>query len=572
MNQSWRRFRPGGLILPKSWRDLFLLLARYSVYLFIPAIIILIGYFGYRYYINHSDSLPADGGTYIEGMAGQPKLINPILSQLNDVDRDLSKLIFSGLLVFDKNRQLVGDLAEKWEISEDEKSYTVYLRKNLKWHDNQSLTADDVVFTFQLITNPKYPGTLAANWQDVQIEKIDENTVKFNLKEVFSPFPVNLTTGILPKHLLEKIDPSKIDDIDFNSKPIGSGPYKISKIKVDEQGIYDSIEMNKFDNYYGQKPHLETIIFKFYPDYQTLYDAYKTKEVMSISHVLTADWPMMSSSLKAAQVFDISLPQYTAVFINQNSKPLLRDPYVKEALYYGLDRERILNEVVYQQGKIINTPILEGFMGHNPDISNLPHDIEKAKAVLEKGKWQDVDGDGTREKDNVRLSIRLVTSDNPEYTLAANIIKQNWHEIGIEVDVNSLNIGDLESQFIKSRNYDALLFGENLGFDPDPYVYWHSSQINDPGLNLSNYTNIEVDKYLEAARKSNNQDTRIHSYLPMQAVIFDEKPAVFLYQPYYIYAVNKAVNGINVDHAVNPADRFSFIQDWYINTKRVWKK
>ena len=186
MNQSWRRFRPGGLILPKSWRDLFLLLARYSVYLIIPAIIILIGYFGYRYYINHSDSLPADGGTYIEGMAGQPKLINPILSQLNDVDRDLSKLIFSGLLAFDKNRQLIGDLAEKWEISEDEKSYTVYLRKNLKWHDDQSLTADDVVFTFQLITNPKYPGTLAANWQDVQIEKIDENTVKFNLKEVFS--------------------------------------------------------------------------------------------------------------------------------------------------------------------------------------------------------------------------------------------------------------------------------------------------------------------------------------------------------------------------------------------------
>ncbi|MBU0647569.1 hypothetical protein KJ855_00140 [Patescibacteria group bacterium] len=250
---------------------------------------------------------------------------------------------------------------------------------------------------------------------------------------------------------------------------------------------------------------------------------------------------------------------------------LLRDPYVKEALYYSLDRARILSEVIYDKGQVINSPILEGFMGYNPDIPHLEYDADKAKATLDKGKWVDVDGDGVREKDNIRLSIELITSDNPEYVLTSRIIQENWREIGVDVEVGIYNIGDLESQFIKLRNFETLLFGENLGADPDPYVYWHSSQINDPGLNLSSYTNVEVDRFLEKGRRSNDVDTRIHSYLPMQEVIYDDKPAIFLYRPYYIYAANPSIQGINVDHATNPAERFLFANEWYVNTQRVWK-
>ncbi|HPH79013.1 MAG TPA: ABC transporter substrate-binding protein [bacterium] len=572
MNQSWRRFRPKTQLLPKSWRDRINFGYRYIIAFIILIVISILVFLGYRYYLNHTTIVAASGGTLIEGMAGQPKLINPILSQTNDVDRDIVKLVFSSLLTFDHNHNLVGQLAEKWDISEDQKSYTVFLRHDVQWHDGQNFTADDVVYTFQLIQNPQYPGTLADNWRDVTVEKIDDYTVKFTLPDVFSPFLVNLTTGILPYHILKDVAPGKIDQIDFNLRPIGTGPYKIDTIKYDRaQNKYNSIELAAFDNYFDQKPNISYITVKFYSTYQELYQAYNAREINSISRILTADWPMISNTVSNLQFYDIALPQYTAIFINQDGKALLRDPYVKEAMTYSLNREEILQNILSGKGKVVDTPILDGFLGHNPDILHIYQDEDKARSLLEAGKWSDVDGDGIREKDGVRLTVRLVTSDNPDFVLAANLIQKYWKEVGFDVQFASYNIGDLENNFIETRNYDCLLFGENLGQDPDPYPYWHSTQIENPGLNLSQYTNIEVDKYLEEGRHSNDTDIRIHSYLPFQEVIFDDKPAIFLTQPYYIYAVNQSVQGVDVEHASNPADRFQFISEWYINTKRVWQ-
>jgi len=571
MKDEWRRFKPSVLIFPKSWRDLF---GQGSRYLLLIILLLLIAggiYWGYRYYQDNTILEAAEGGTLVEGMAGQPKLINPLLSQTNDVDRDLVKLIFSGLLTYDQERILTGDLADNWELSEDEKEYTVHLRDDIYWQDGQPITADDVVFTYQLIQDPAYPGTLADDWRDVVIAKVDDRTIKFTLSNVFSPFLVNLTTGILPKHLLENNSPADLDVIDFNTHPIGSGPFKIDNYKISTDGTINSIELKKNPNYYQKSPHLNSIVFKFYPDYQQLYHAYQNKEVMSISRILIADWPQVDSQINDAQIFDIPLGQYTALFINQDGRALLRDPYIKEAMAYIIDRPRIIEEVVHNKGRIIDTAIPEGYMGHNPDIVHITPDQEKAKALLETGKWTDVDGDGTREKDNQRLSIKLITSDNPEYMLTAKIIQENCQSIGIDLVVENYQIGNLENEFIKNRNYDLLLFGENLGLDPDPYVYWHSSQVEDPGLNLSNYVNVEVDRYLEAGRQSNDIDKRIHSYLPFQQVIFDDKPAIFLYQPFHIYAVNQAVQGINIGNISNPADRFLNISDWYLNTRRVWR-
>ncbi len=572
MNQSWRRFRPSTQIIPKSWREKISFNFQFLLILLALLLLSAGAYFGYRYYLDNTIVVPSVGGTLIEGVAGQPKYINPILSQTNDVDRDLAGLIFSGLLKFDEDRNLIGDLAEKWELSEDEKGYTVYLKEGISWHDGESFDADDVVFTYQMIQNDLYPGTLHNNWRDVTVEKIDEKTIKFSLTEVFSPFLVNLTTGVLPQHLLSGVTPNQLDSDDFNIRPIGTGPYKLDTIQYDRLNEkFNSLELVSNDSYFGEKPYITSIIFRFYDDYQQLYRAYNTKEVNSMSRVLTADWPMVSNTTANVHYYDIALPQYSALFINQDGKELLRDPYVKEAMAYSLNREEIVSNVLLEKGKVINTPIPEGFLGHNPDILHIYQDVDKSKALLSTGKWEDIDEDGILEKDGTRLSIRLVTSDNPEFALAANMIKKFWEDVGITVELVTYNIGDLESQIIQTRNYDVLLFGENLGLDPDPYPYWHSTQSSHPGLNLSQYTSIEIDKYLETGRKTNDNDTRIHSYLPFQEVVFEDKPAIFLTQPYYIYAVNPSVQGVNVDHASSPSDRFQFIRDWFINTKREWK-
>lgn len=520
-------------------------------------------------YIQSTSVIPANGGSYIEGVVGEPKYVNPILASGNDTDMVLCSLVFSGLTKYNKNGELVGDLASRWEVSPDNKTYTFYLNNGVLWHDKKSFTADDVIFTIEYIQNPAYTGTLSNIWKDVKVEKIDDLSVKFTLPSVYIDFLSNTTLGILPRHHIENIAPADIWGADFNLQPIGTGPYKFSEIKKDKNGHIQSITLMANNNYYRKRAYINRITFKFYSHYMQILEAYRKKEIQGLDYISPED-VIDAEDWKGISLHRIVLPQYTAVFFNVKSK-LLEDNKTRKALAYAVDKQKILQEILNSEGQLVESPILPGFLGYNPDVKKYSFNLEEAKNLLEQAGWQDTNGDGIREKEGLKLEFNLLTVDKSLYGRTAQIICDGWKDLGVNVEVIIYDSKILQQDYINLRNYDALLYGENLGRDPDPYPYWHSTQAEGSGLNLSSFSENSVDEILEEARQSVDCNFRSLKYMEFQNIIVEEVPAIFLFNPNYIYGVSEKVKGIDLGRIVLPYERFLEISDWYIETKRVPK-
>ena len=528
-------------------------------------------------YLMYTVAIPKSGGDYTEGLVGAPRFINPILSQSNDVDIDLSKLVFSGLLKYDKNNQLVPDLAESYEVSADQLTYTFHLRKDAKWHDNEPFKADDVVFTIASIQDPEFKSPLARSFRGVTAEKIDDYTVKITLKEAFAPFLGMLTFGILPEHLWYNVPPANADLTELNKKPIGTGPWQVDSFKKDQSGNIKSYTLLPFKDYYGPKAYLGKIIFKFYGDFASAIDALKNKNVLAISYLPKENQNDLKK-IKTINYHDLNQPQYTAIFLNQKNNELLKADYIRQALAMAIDRDRIVADVLGSDAKVINGPNLPG-IGENPDIKKYPYDPEKAAVLLEANGWKltstsTANGmtEQIRTKAKWNLAITLTTVDQSPNVDIANKIKAYWDKIGVKTTLEIVDKSKIVQEVINTRKYEALLFGENLGSDPDPFPFWHSSQNEYPGLNLAIFTNKKVDDLLESARKNNNWEERKASYLEFQKIVAEQLPALFLYNPIYTYVQDQKILGFDMKDISAPADRFNNINEWYIKTKRVWKK
>jgi len=528
-------------------------------------------------YLMSTMALPKSGGDYTEGLVGAPQFINPLLAQSNDVDTDLSKLVFSGLLKYDKNSQLVPDLAQSHEISDDQLIYTFHLKKDVKWHDNEPFKADDVVFTIASIQDPEFKSPLSRSFRGVSAEKIDDYTVKITLKEPFAPFLGMLTFGILPEHLWYNIPPANADLTELNKKPIGTGAWQVDSFKKDQTGNIKSFTLLPFKNYYGPKPYLDKIIFKFYGDFASAIDALKNKNVLAISYLPKENQNDLKK-LKTINYHDLNQPQYTAIFFNQKNNEFLKADYIRQSLAMAIDRDRIVADVFSGDAKVINGPNLPG-IGENPDLKKYPYDPQKAVALLEANGWKltstSTDNgliEQVRTKTKWTLGITLTTVDQSPNIDIANRVKDYWDKIGVKTTLEIVDKSKIVQENINNRKYEALLFGENLGADPDPFPFWHSSQNEYPGLNLAIFTNKKVDDLLENARKNNNWEARKTSYLEFQKIVAEELPAIFLYNPIYIYVQDQKIQGFDIKDIAQPADRFNNINEWYIQTRRVWKK
>ncbi len=508
------------------------------------------------------------GGEYKEGSVGQPAHINPVLALSNDIDSDLSQIIYNGLLKYDKQGKLIPDLAESYEISDDKTTYTFHLRKNVTWHDGTPFTAGDVLFTFNLISDPTYKSPLRSNWQGVTADSPDNYTIVFKTTP-YVGFLNNATFGILPKHLWESIKPDNFSLTSLNLEPIGTGPFKYSSVQKDSRGNILSYKLVANPNYYAGKPYLSRITFNFYTDEKSAIDAYVRKEIMGISSLSTGNITLIKNQ-KNSVIYELPIPRYFAVFINQVKSLPLADNQVRQALNYATNRDELIKTVLNGEGTPIYSPILSGMIGYSPDLGRVSFDIEKAKQILDDAGWK-ISDSGIREKNGKQLEINLVTTDWDEFSKSAEVLKNQWGKIGIKVNVNDYSVSDIQQNYIRPREYEALLFGQSVGADPDPYSFWHSSQQKDPGLNLALFGDSTTDKLIEDGRVEFDAQKRTQDYIDFQNALVKELPAIFLYSPKYIYPVNKSLQGIDIQNLVSPSKRFSEIEKWYITTKRIWK-
>ena len=524
-------------------------------------------------YVNKTDSVPELGGEYSEGVLGQPRFINPVLAQTNDADRDLVQFIYSSLFKYDGQGNLIPDLVEEYSIGEDNVTYNITLKKDVLWHDNELLTVNDVIFTIKTIQDPEYKSPLRSIWQGIQIEKIDEFTIQFKLNNVYVNFLHNLTISIMPRHLWAGISASNFPLAQYNLKPIGSGPYKFKEFNKNEDGNIESMKFVYNENYYlTEGPFIKKLNIFFYRNQDSLIKAYQKRQIDGLSFLSPQNELEVRNSIN---IHNINLPIYYSVFFNQTKSKPLADRNVRLALSYATNKEEIIEKVLNGKGEQVNSPLLSNWPNYTSEIDIYDFALEHAQNILEENGWKDTDEDGIRQKtindEDTKLEINLVASDWPEFEQTAEILKEQWEKIGAQVNLEIIESIDIQQEYLRPRNYQALLFGEVLGADPDPFAFWHSTQKKDPGLNVAFYENKEVDKLLEDARQTIEQEKRTEKYAEFQKILIEDVPAVFLYSPTYLYPINKKIKGIEIEKLAQPSFRFSQIENWYINTKRVWK-
>ena len=528
-----------------------------------------------RIYLRLTVPVPQVGKAYIEGMLREPRNVNPLYAT-TDGDRDIAKLVFSPLINYSGSGEPVPDLAENYEISKDGKIYTVNLRKDAFWHDGKPVTAEDVVFTIKTVQNPQHKSPLRANWQGVSVEEIDQYTVRFSLRTAYAPFLENLTLGIIPKHLWEKISPEQALLHELNLKPVGSGPYIFDQFKQGRDGSISWYRVKRNTNYFREGPYLRKITFLFYKSEEEMLAAYQRGQIEGFGPVTVGKVPELAPYAKVVQA---AMPRLFGIFFNEKAAPLLAEKSVRRAIAHALDKKEITSSVISSGAIPVESVLPLGSAGHTSDKVIYPFDPEKSMKLLEEAGWKDINGDGIREKrvkvkgkeELEPLRLKLSTSDWPDLLRTAEIVRSSLSKVGIELVVERLSFSELESAVIRPRNFEMLLFGQAYGYEPDPFAFWHSSQLKDPGLNIASYSNRKADQALEEARRTPSLEDRKKKYGDLQEIIAQDLPAIPLYSQLYLYLLPGNMGGADISEISLPADRFNEIYKWFRETKRVLK-
>ncbi|MBI4458250.1 peptide ABC transporter substrate-binding protein [Candidatus Uhrbacteria bacterium] len=541
---------------------------------------------GLKFAGAHLTRVPATGGEYAEAVVGAPRTINPVMSVSNDVDLDIGKLVYSGLMRTNGKGELIPDLAASYETSADGKTTTFRLRDGIEWHDGHPFTSKDVVTTIDRIKDPQTKSPWAAQFKNVSAAAPDDHAIVFTLNEPFAPFLSTLTVGVLPDHLWSDILPENTGRAELNTKPVGTGPFKFKSFTKDKKGAIRSYSLSRNDRFYGERPHLETVTFKFSTDFSTAVNALLEKQVDGLSF-LPLEFRDTVEKRRSVKMHTLQLPQYTAVFFNQRKNPLLSSKDIRKALALVIDREAMVRTALEGNAVAAYGPILPGYLGFDSDIKAAGPDLAAAAQLLDKEGWK-LDEDGMRRKapptvagskskkpveppPKQELKITLTTVDTKENIAVAQMIEKSWESIGVQTELQIVPSSKIHKDHLRPREYEALLYGEILGPDPDPYPFWHSSQNHETGLNLALYSNRKVDELLEKARTSLKSEERAALYGEFQKTVIDDLPAIFLYSPNFTYVVSRGVKGVEEARIFTPADRFAEISKWYMKTKQAWR-
>lgn len=493
-------------------------------------------------------------GVYREAVVGTPTMLNPLLAT-NQVDRDLSALIFSGLTRADARGETVPDLAESWKIEEDGRRYVFTLRQGVTWHDGQPFTASDVLFTIRLMQDPAFPGSpvLADFWRTVTVETPDERTVICTLPRTFAPFLAYTGIGILPEHLLAAVKAGDLSNDPFNLQPVGTGPFAFEALDTAKV----EVALKPHTGYYGQQPQLEGLRFRSYQNTQAAIQAVVQGDVEGIGYIPARSLAQAGAIGTSANVYGPSLAGYTALFLNLKL-PVFAEREVRQALALATNREALVKEGLQGWGTPGNSPILPNSWAYA--AQQWPHDPARAAQLLDGAGWKP-GADGARQKNGQILAFQLLTDNDPARVAVANLLAAQYNVIGARVTV-VVRSPEEATQLIATRRYESALSGwEGLASDPDPYQGWHSNQA-ETGYNFANWTNQQVDQALEEGRLTTDSAKRKAAYTTFQQLFATEVPSLILYYPQYHFAVSKRIDGVTADPLDTPADRFRTIADW----------
>lgn len=521
---------------------------------------------------------PVQGGAYAEALVGRVVRLNPLLDFQNQVDRDIDRLLYGSLIRFDSRGNPVNDLAESYAVSADASLYTFTLREDATWHDGEPVSADDVIYTFSKFQEEDYPGPpdLRAVWQEIEIVRLDERNVQFQLPEPFAPFLDFMSTGLLPDHLLRGVGAAELIDHPFNREPVGSGPFRFESFLLDEQGELAGVSLTAFENYHAGRPYLERVEFRLYSNAELALQAYAEGVVQGLSPVEPSILPAVTD-LPATQVHSAAGPSTTLVFLNtaHPEKTFLAERDFRQALLLAVNREWLINQFRHGEAIVAVGPILPGSWAFADGLPAVPFDPRGAEARLDALGWTLPPGSAPGTAEYVRtqedelLSFELAYPTIDGYAQLAEGLRTSWARIGVQAELVPVDPDRIVAGLLEPRQYQAVLTELDLSRypDPDPYPFWHDSQV-EHGQNYSQFSDRNISIWLEQARTTPDRQRRAELYRDFQFRFQDQLPALMLFHPIYTYAVSTAVQGPSLGPIQDPSDRFGSISQWFLLVRR----
>lgn len=521
-------------------------------------------FIGGNFLYKNTELKPVFGGEYTEGIIGQPVFVNPVLAN-SETDLDLIEMIFSDL----------SDLADSFKKDEGAQIWNVRLKENLFWDDGETITSDDIIFTIESIQNPNSNSQLLSLWQGVIAERVSEMEVKLILPESYVFFETTLKEfKIIPKHIFEPIPPANFRLSDYSLEPVGNGPFKFESFQKSRSGFVSEYSLVRNELYFRQKPYIKKITFKFYKNQDELIKDFNLGIIDGFGGLDSKSLSLININ---HQLFEIRLPRYYAIFFNSYNQDILKEKNIRLALNYATDRSELIEKVFDGRALSVEGPLVLGMKGYVFEESGWEDfSIEKANQILEGDGWE-INQEGVREKiigeEKRQLEFNLTVPNISFLVEAANLIGEDWAKAGIVLKITIRSPQEISEEAIKTRNYEMIFFGNvfrNID-TPDLSSFWHSSERFYPGLNLSLYENKTADGLIQSIRKNLDDLKRQNDISSLQFLLIQDRPAIFLFSPHYLYIVKNKLNGFDEEFISSVSDRFENIENWYIKTARTFK-
>ena len=496
--------------------------------------------------------------SFIESSIGDARRLNPVIAN-DSASGAINDQVFNGLVKYDKDIKLIGDLAERWDISNGGKTITFHLRKGVLWHDGAEFTAEDCLFTYNKFLDPNVATPYGSSYMDVsKAEAVDKHTFRVTYKEPFSPALESWAMGIIPKHLLDGKD---INTDPFNRHPIGTGPYRFKEWIAAQKIV---LEANP--DYFEGRPNIDSFVYRIIPDSTTMF-----QELLSGSVDLMGLTPLQylrkSQTRRIRenyQKFRYPANGYTYMGYNL-ANPLFADIAVRQAFSYAINRQNIIDGILMGLGRPCTGPFSYVSWAYNPDAIEYPYDPERARRMLEQAGWKKRPSDGILVKNNRPFRFTILTNQgNNERIRTAEILQQNLSAVGIDVRIRVMEWQAFLEQ-IDKRSFDAMIMGWSMGRDPDLYDIWHSSKTKKGEYNFIGYKNAEVDRLLVEGRRTFDLEKRKKIYYRIHAILAEEQPYAFLYVPDALPIVHKRFKDIEVAPL---GIMYNFIH-WYVPKNRM---